>query len=82
MQKRDTGISVMDTSLFSVCSRNGQIVITGLSDGDVVKAYDVVGKLITTTIATDSSVVINANSYEGSVVILTAGTCYAKVLIK
>ena len=68
-------------STLMVHAGEGVVTISGLNRGDVVNVYDLVGKLIATTSATEETVVIGVDSKE-KMVIVTAGKHYAKVLIK
>ena len=68
-------------STLMVHAGEGVVTISGLNRGDVVNVYDLVGKLIATTSATEETVVIGVDSKE-KMVIVTVGKHYAKVLIK
>ena len=79
VEKEDTGISNTTTSALSVQSSDGAIIINGLAQGDIVRLYSIVGKLIATTTATDNTMTIDTEVTEGDIVIVVVGTYCVKM---
>ena len=84
VHKIDTDIITVTepTSAPSIKSYDGVIIIDGVRIGTIVNVYNMTGRLIATTTATDSSVEINTELPKGHVAIITAGPYNAKVQIR
>ena len=61
---------------------DGIITISGVARGCIVSVYDIVGKQIATTTATDNCTTISIGSFRGKVAIVKAGSHCVKVMIK
>ena len=65
-----------------VHATEGAITIGGLAKGSLVSVYDIMGKLIATTTATDNYATINTGAFKGKVAIVKVGSHCIKVLMR
>ena len=79
--KAPAGIESL-TSVLSVQCKEGQVIITGISNGTEVSLYDVVGKQIATATASEGTAIITTSLNKGSIAILKFGGECKKVYIQ
>ena len=69
VQKKDSGIFTIGTSTLSIQSKDGVIVIEGLTVGALVSVYDTAGKQITTFTSASSTATIHTGLITGTAIV-------------
>lgn len=75
-----TDISMNNKTQYIITSGNGNVVISGLNDGEKIDAYSTDGKHIATTFAAGNAA--NIASKSGETIILKIGGEAIKVIVK
>ena len=78
-KKVEDGIDNATGTALTVQSKTGVITLSGLAKGTTVSVYDITGRTIATSTATDGTATIDTRLTEGSTVIVRAGDKCMKV---
>ena len=75
-------VEEVSTASKQIQSANGQITVTGLTDGTTVTVYDLSGRQIGTAVSTNGQTIINPNLAPGSIAIVKIGDRSIKITMK
>ena len=78
----NTAITQIRGNAVLIQSGNGQITVTGLTDGTTVAVYDLSGKQVGTAVSTNGQTSINTNLTTGSAAIVKIGDRSIKITVK
>ena len=81
VEPKDMGVTSATIDCYIEC-QEGIITIDGLTRGCNVSVYNIVGKLITTKVATNSRMTFNTGLTKGSMVIIKVGSHSVKTLME
>ena len=82
IEAEGTGVITQENPSPRIHAQSGQIVITGLTPGSTIYLYDAMGKQLTSTTATSSTITLQTGLAKGQTAIVVLGTHSEKILMK